>query len=266
MRYPVRPVLHAEWTKLRTLPANAWLALATAGFTVAASVAVTWTVDTARCPSPTACFEDTTKLALGGVWLGQVAVVVLAVGMIGGEYGTGLIRATLAATPRRHTVLAAKAAVLAATVAAAGALGVLGALLAGRFILPRNGFNAANGYPPLSLADPATLRAAAGTVLYLVLVGLLALGLATLVRDTAAAVTTVLSLLYVAPALVGLVGDPLWHDRLERLAPMTAGLAIQATRNYEQLPIGPWPGLAVLTAWTTVALGAGGVLLARRDQ
>ena len=266
MRYPARPVLHAEWTKLRTLPTNTWLALATAGFTVAASVAVTWTVNTSRCPSPTECFEDTTKLALGGVWLGQVTVILLAVGMIGGEYGTGLIRATLAATPRRHTVLAAKAAVLAATVAAAGALGVLGALLAGRFILPRNGFNAANGYPPLSLADPATLRAAAGTVLYLVLVGLLALGLATLVRSTAAAVTTVLSLLYVAPVLVGLVGDPLWHDRLERLAPMTAGLAIQATRNYEQLPIRPWAGLAMLTAWTAAALVAGGVLLARRDQ
>ncbi|HEV7647236.1 MAG TPA: hypothetical protein VGP26_03665, partial [Actinophytocola sp.] len=81
--------LHAEWTKLRTLPANAWLVAATAGFTVAASVAALSTVDTSHCPSPAECFEDTTKLSLAGVWFGQVAVLVLAVGMIGGEYGTG---------------------------------------------------------------------------------------------------------------------------------------------------------------------------------
>jgi len=258
--------LHAEWTKLRTLPANAWLAAATAVLTVAAGAAATATVDTANCPSPAACFEDTTKLSLTGVWLGQVIVAVLAVGMVGGEYGTGLIRATFAATPRRQVVLATKAAVLCATVAVAGTLGVLGSLLAGRFLLPGNGFSAANGYPPLSLADPATLRAAAGTVLYLMLVGLLALGVTTVVRGSAGALTTVLSLLFLAPALAQMVTDPVWHDRVVRLAPTTAGLAIQATRDLGRLPIAPWAGLGVLAAWAAAALLAAGVLLAARDQ
>jgi len=192
--------------------------------------------------------------------------VALAVAMIGGEYGTGLIRATLAADPRRPTVLATKAAVLSATVAVAGALGVAGALLAGRILLPGNGFSAANGYPPVSVADPATLRAAAGTVLYLVLVGLLALGVATAVRGTVAAITSVLSLLYLAPVLAGLVSDPEWQERLAKLAPMTAGLAIQATRDLDRLPIAPWAGMGVLAAWTAAALLTGGVLLVRRDQ
>jgi ABC-2 type transport system permease protein len=258
--------LHAEWTKLRTLPANAWLVAATAGFTVAASVAALSTVDTSHCPSPAECFEDTTKLSLAGVWFGQVAVLVLAVGMIGGEYGTGLIRATLAAHPRRHAVLATKAAILSAAVAVAGTAGVLGALAAGRFILPGNGFSAEHGYPPLSVTDPATLRAAAGTVLYLVLVGVLALGVATAVRSTAGAVTGVLSLLYLAPVLAGLVSDPVWHERLAKLAPMTAGLAIQATRDLDRLPIGPWAGLGVLAAWAAVAVLAGGVVFTVRDQ
>jgi hypothetical protein len=258
--------LHAEWTKLRTLPSNGWLLLATVGFTIAASVAATATVDTSLCPSPAECFEDTTKLSLTGVWLGQVAVVALAVAMIGGEYGTGLIRATLTADPRRHTVLATKAAVLSATVLVAGTVGVAGALLAGRILLPGNGFTAANGYPPLSVADPATLRAAVGTVLYLVLVGLFALGVATAVRGTGAAVATVLSLLYLTPALVGLVGDERWRERLEELVPMTAGLAIQATRNLDRLPVAPWVGIGVLAAWAAAALVTGGVLLVVRDH
>lgn len=266
MRSTMWHALHAEWTKLRTLPSNAWLLFATVASTVAASVAATATVDTSRCPSPAECFEDTTKLSLTGVWLGQVAVVVLAIGMIGGEYGTGLIRATLAAHPRRPRVLLTKAALLGATVAVSGTLGVAGALFAGRILLPGNGFSAANGYPPLSLADPATLRAAVGSVLYLMLVGLLALGVAAAVRGTAAAVTAVLSLLYLAPALAGLVADPDWQRWLDKLAPMTAGLAIQATRNLELAPIAPWTGLGVLTAWAAVALVTGGVQLVVRDQ
>jgi ABC-2 type transport system permease protein len=258
--------LHAEWTKLRTLPANSWLVVATAVLTVAAGAAATATVDTSHCPSPAECFEDTAKLSLVGVWLGQVVVVVLAVGMVGGEYGTGLIKATLAATPRRWTVVATKSAVLSTTVAVAGTLGVLGSLLAGRILLPGNGFSAANGNPPPSLADPATLRAAAGTVLYLMLVGLLTLGMATAVRGTAAALTTVLSLLFLTPVLAEMVTDPTWHDRLRRLAPTTAGLAIQATRDLDRLPIAPWAGLGVLAAWAAAALVTGGALLATRDQ
>lgn len=259
----MRYALHAEWTKLRTLPSNAWLAVAVAAFTVLAGVAATATADASRCPSPAECFEDIPKLSLTGVWLGQVAVVALAVGMIAGEYGTGLIRATLAARPRRHEVLLTKAAVLTATVACAGALGVLGSLVAGRFLLPGNGFTEAS---ELSILDPSTLRATLGSVLYLVLVGLLAFGVAAAVRGTAAALVTMLALLLVVPALTELVADETWREWLHRLAPMTAGLAIQATQRLEDLPIAPWPGMGVLAAWAAAALLLGGALLTRRDQ
>lgn len=262
----MRYALHAEWTKLRTLRSNAWLAAAVTVFTVAAGLAAMSTVDISRCPTPVECFEDTPKLALTGVWLGQIAAVVLAVGVIGGEYGTGLIQATLAARPRRHEVLLGKAAVVAVAVVVSSTAGVLGALLAGRIILPGKGFTVANGYQPLSVTDPATLRAAVGTVLYLTLVALLALGVATIVRGTAAALSTVLSVLLIAPVLVGLVSDPTWNERLERLTPMTAGLAIQSTVGVDRLPIAPWAGIGVLAAYAVAAMAAGGWLLARRDQ
>jgi ABC-type transport system involved in multi-copper enzyme maturation permease subunit len=256
---------HAEWTKLRTLRATAWLLLAVAAATALAGAAATAAVDTSHCPSPAECFEDTTRLSLSGVRLAQIPVIVLACTAITGEYATGTIQATLAASPRRHPVLAAKAAVLAALVTAAGALGVLGSLAAARLLLPGNGFTAVNGYPPLSLADPPTLRAAVGTVLYLVLVALLTLGVGAAVRDTAAALTTVLALLLVAPAAVELVGNPDWHERLQALSPMTAGLAIQATTGLGRLPIGPWPGLGVLAAYAAAALLLGAAAFAHRD-
>lgn len=74
----------------------------------------------------------------------------------------------------------------------AGTVGVLGSVLAGWFILPGNGFTAAHGFGPLSLGDGPTLRAVAGSVLYLALIALLSLGLATALRDSSAAIAVVL--------------------------------------------------------------------------
>ncbi|MFG2246401.1 ABC transporter permease subunit [Spirillospora sp. NPDC048823] len=257
--------VHAEWTKLRTLPSTMWLLPALAGIIVAVGAAVTGAVDTSHCPTPAGCREDLPRLSLSGVQLGQVAAVVLGVLAVGGEYANGTIAATLAAVPRRGTVLAAKAAVVAAAVAGAGTAGVLASLAAGRGILPGNGFTAAAGYPPLSLTDGPTVRAAAGTVLYLVLVALLALGVGTAVREQAAAITAVLALLWIVPVITRLVGDAQWQERLEKLAPMSAGLAVQWTRDLDRLPIGPWAGMGVLAGYAAAALLAGGALLAGRD-
>ncbi|MFD0902304.1 ABC transporter permease [Actinomadura sediminis] len=257
--------LHAEWTKLVTLRGTGWLLFALAASTAAAGAAVMWPVDAARCPSPARCFEDVPRLSLSGVRVGQVAAVVLGAAAIGAEFGTRTIVPTLSAVPRRGLVLAAKAAVVAVLVAAAGAAGVAGSLAAGRFVLPRNGFTAAAGHPPLSVLDGATARAAAGSVLYLVLVALLGLGAAAAARGTAGGVTGVLGLLWAAPVVVPLLGDDRWQERLERFAPMPAGLSVQATRALERLPIGPWAGLGVLAGWAALALLLGGAVLARRD-
>jgi ABC-2 type transport system permease protein len=189
----------------------------------------------------------------------------LAVQSIGSEYGSGMIRTTFTAMPRRVTVLAAKASVLTGLVLAAGAIAVLGSVLAGRLILPGHGFTAARGYPQLSLGDGPVLRAAAGTVLYLALITLLSLGVAAAVRDSAVAIGVVLGLLYLIPIIAATVGVPGWHRHLEQIAPMTAGLAIQATTGLRNLPLSPWTGLGVLAAWTAAALLTGWLVLRLRD-
>jgi ABC-2 type transport system permease protein len=257
----VRRALHAEWTKLRTVAGTSWLLLAVVALTVALSAMA---ADAVRCPAA-GCNQDPAKVSLTGVELGQAAVAVLAVLAVGGEYSTGMIRITLAAMPRRATVLAAKAAVLSGLVLAAGTIAVLASMLAGRLILPGNGFTAAHGYQPLTLTHGPVLRAAAGSVLYLALVALLSLGVATAVRDSATAIGVVLGLLYLFPIVAAVVADPHWYRHLQQLGPMTAGLAIQATINLPSLPIGPWAGLGVLAAWAAAALLAGGLLLRLRD-
>jgi ABC-2 type transport system permease protein len=253
--------LHAEWTKLRTLPSTCWLLLAVIALTVAVSAAAAGAV---RCPSG-ACAEDPARIALTGVYLGQTVVAVLAVLVVSGEYGTGMIRLTLAAVPRRVTVLAAKAAVLTGLILVAGTIAVLASLVAGGLILPGHGIGPAHGYPAVSLGDGPVLRAAAGTVLYLALIALLSLGVATAVREAAAAIGVILGLLFLFPVIAAAAGNATVARHLEQIGPMTAGLAIQATTGLRTLPISPWPGLGVLAAWAAGALLAGGLLLRLRD-
>jgi ABC-2 type transport system permease protein len=257
----VRCALHAEWTKLRTVAASGWLLLASIGLTVALGAAATAAVKYAA----TSSVEDTTKLSLTGIDLGQAIIAILAVLVISSEYSSRTITLTLAAMPRRLVVLAAKATILSALTVAAGTIAVLGSLLAGRLILPGNGFTSAHGYPTLSLARDPTLRAGAGSVLYLTLIALLSLGIATAVRDSAMAIGLVLGLLYLFPIVQQVVTDPDWQRHLKQIGPMTAGLAIQDTINLHNLPIGPWSGLGVLAAWAAAALLTGGLLLRLRD-
>jgi ABC-2 type transport system permease protein len=251
----MRQALHAEWTKIRTVAGPLGLLLGTVAATVALSTVATSVVN---CTA-SGCGGDTTKLTLMGVYIGQALVAILAMLIISGEYSSGMIRTTLTAVPRRATAFVAKAITLTVVVAAGGTVAVLGAVLAGRLVLPDLGDQA------LSLSDGPTLRAVAGTVLYLILIGLLSLGIATTVRDSATSIGVVLGLLYIVPIISRTIGDPDWQHLLEQIAPMSVGLAIQATTDLPSLPISPWAGLGVTAGWATAALLTGGLLLLTRD-
>jgi ABC-2 type transport system permease protein len=251
--------LHAEWTKLRTVAGTAWLLAAAVALTVGLSAMSAMTV---RCDGAH-CGEDPAKVGLLGVLAGQAVVAVLAVLAVGEEYGTGMIRVTFAAMPRRELVLAAKALLVAALTAAAGGSAVLASALLALRLLPGHGFTAANGYAHLATA--ATLRAALGSVLYLVLVALLSVGVTTLLRDSAAAVGAVLGLLYLFPVLAQVISNPDWHRHALQLAPMQAGLDVQATIDLAGQPLAPWQGLGVLALWAAGALGIGALTVRRRD-
>lgn len=258
----VSDALHAEWTKMRTVSSPSWLLLAVVMLTVAVSTAATGAT---HCPASLQCPVDTSKLSLTGIQFGQVVVAILAVLAICNEYSTGMIRVTLAATPRRWTVMAAKATIIAGLGLAAGAVAVLGSLWAGHLILPGHGFTAARGFHAISLGYGPTLRAAVGSVLYVALIALLSLGIAAIVRDSAVSIGAVLAVLYVFPIALAFVTNSQWQHRLERWTPTTAGLTVQDTTGLHSLAISPWGGLGVLAIWAGAALLAGCLALRLRD-
>jgi ABC-2 type transport system permease protein len=263
MRAPrLGDALRAEWTKLRTVPATAWTLAAIVVATLGVSAAA---VSATSCPAGLSCPVDTGRLSLTGVQVGQAVVAILAAAAITSEYSTGMIKTTLAAMPGRLAMLTAKAALITGLVLAAAAVAVLGSVLVGGLVLPGHGFTSARGFLDLSLSDGTMLRAAGGSVLYLALIGLLSIGVAVLLRDSAAAIGTVLGLLYLFPIVASFVQNEAWHNRLERWAPTNAGLAIQATTGLRGLPISPWSGLGVLAIWAGAALLAGGLMLRLRD-
>lgn len=257
----MKTALHAELTKARTLAGTYWLLFAAVVLTVGLSAVAAGGVS---CSS-SACDQDAVKTSLTGVYLGQLVIAILAVTVVGNEYGTGMIRTTFTAVPRRLSVLVAKAALVCAATLVAGTLGVVGSVVAGRFILPGKGFTASHGYSSLSLLDGPTLRAAGGTVLYLALIGLLAIGVAAIARDSAAAIGLVFALLFLFPLVAAAVNDDHLRRHLEQISPMNAGLAIQATINLHGLVISPWSGLGVLALWSLGALVLGGMALRLRD-
>jgi len=258
---PFADALHAEWTKLRTLAGTGWLLLGVVALTVAVSAAAD---AAASCPAA-GCQADPAKLSLTGIMVGQAIVVALAVLAVSNEYSTGMIRVTLAAMPRRLTLLAAKAALVAGLVLAAAVVAVLACVLLGRLTLPGHGLTPAHGYRALSLDDGPALRSACGSALYLALVALLSLGVAAAVREAAVAIGFVLGLLYVFPIVASVASNPHWQRHLEQIGPMTAGLYIQVTVGVKTLPLTPWQGLGVLAAWACGALLLGAVALCLRD-
>jgi ABC-2 type transport system permease protein len=260
----MRAVL-TEWTKLRTDPRTVWCLLALAATTVVTSVVAISTTRPSDC-RPRPCTVDITVTSLSGVYVVQLAVVVLATLAISSEYAPKMIYATFMANPRRAEVYAAKAAVVASTVLVAGATTMVITLVAARVAVGGRGFASADlRHEALSMASGLDRRAYLGTLLYLGLVALLATGVATALRHSAAALTTTLMLLYTAPVAAQFVTDPTWQHRIHRYAPMTAGLAIQHTTNLAEQPIGPWQGLGVLAAYAVAALLAGAMIIRARD-
>jgi len=260
----VTRALHAEWTKLRTVPSTGWLLLGTMAATVGVGAAIAGAIHLPACRPGAACPADITRLALYGTRAGQVTVAVLAVLAVTSEYATGLVHLTLAATPRRYQAFGAKAAATVLAAAAAGVGAVTAAVAVGAWIFAERGYTASRGYG-LSLTDPATLRAGVGTVIYFGLVALLAAGIAAAVRGGAAALSTVLALLFAFPLAAALVTDATWQRRLHQWSPADAGLNIQATTGLAHLPLTPWTGLAVLAAWAAAAAVLGALVFRYRD-
>jgi ABC-2 type transport system permease protein len=249
--------LRAEWTKLRSVRGTAWSLVAITGLTIALGVVSCSTSHTdGGVPGGD---DDIVTLSLVGVYFAQVAAVALGVVAICSEYTTGTIRATFAANPRRRRVLAAKTAIVGALVLGAAGVAAFAAFYIGQAILHGNGYVEANGYPAASLSDPTTLRKVAVAATYPVILSVFSLGVATIVRATAAAISLLLGVLFVPWIVAALLPEHL-GNAIQKATPM-AGLAAQENGA----PIDLWAAIVVTVAWAVAALVVALWLVARRD-
>jgi ABC-type transport system involved in multi-copper enzyme maturation permease subunit len=252
-----RRVIASEWIKFRSLRST-WFSL-TATLAIAIGLGILFAAlrghDIARHGGAGPDF-DPVEISLRGMFLAQLAVGVLGVLTIAGEYSTGMIRASLSAVPRRYQVLVAKTVVFAAATFVVATAAALIAFLGGQAALNANHLG-------VSLTSAGALRAVVGAGLYLMLVGVLALGCGFALRNTGGAIAALFGLLLVLP-LLGEALPTSWQPHVNRYLPMNAGTAIMATRRNPD-SLAPWPGLAVFAIYAAAALVVGLVVLRRRD-
>ncbi len=254
----VRAALASEATKLRSVRSTVW----TLVVAVVATVGIGALITTARVSrwnelSPRERLTlDPTTISLRGVFLAQLAIGVLGVLVISSEYTTGMIRTTFAAVPHRPLVLFAKAVTFAVVAFVVATAACFAAFLIGQSILAAKHAN-------VTLSDPGVMRAVVGAGTYLTLVGLLGLGLGTLLRRTAGAIATLFGLVLVLPALTEALPSP-WNNDVGKLLPINAGRALFAVRPSTDL-LSPGQGLLVLLATVGVVLALATVALVRRD-
>jgi ABC-2 type transport system permease protein len=249
-------IFRSEFWKLGTVRSTYW----SLGAAVVSNVAVAALL-AILLPSHMSAHQkatiDSTRVSLGGLHLSQIAFGVLGVLLITSEYGTGMIRATLAAVPQRRLVLAAKTAVFAVTALITGIASSFAAYLAFQAFLP-----AGDGMRT-TLSDPGVLRAVAGAGLYLTVLGLFGLGLGAVIRSSAGAVASLLGVLFVPSLLVNLLPQS-WQDSIGAYLPMNAGETI-ITAYHQAHTLQPWPGFGVFCLYAAAALAAGFILITHRD-
>lgn len=257
--YRFRAVLDSERIKIVSVRSTVWTLLATAVVGIGLSVVVT-SAQAARYSARTAAAQqafDPTRSSLSGILFAQLAIGVLAVLVVTAEYSTGTIRATFAAVPRRPLVLTAKVVLFAAITFVVGEAVSFTAFLIGQAIL-------SGKTPTASLSDSSAVRAVIGGGLYLVALGLLALGMATIIRHTAASISVFAGSLFVLPIIAAVLPSS-YSDDISRFLPQQIGTVMTTAHYHGTDTFGPWTGFVILCAYAAAALTAGTVLLVRRD-
>ncbi len=251
-------VVVSEWVKLRSLRSTLWTLGAAAVALVGLGVLIAYVRTTQTVPDtgPGPSTDDPTATALAGVNFGQLAIGVLGVLVVTGEYSTGMIRATLTAVPRRLPVVWAKSVVFAVVTFVVSLVSVLVAFFGAQAIL------AGSDLQTTFVAD-GVARAVVGAALYLTVVGLLGMALGWLLRSTAGAIAALFALLLVVPVVFGLLPAS-WNDTVGPYLPNNAGRAVMTVAADGSL-LSPWTGFAVFCGYAAVALVAGAVRLVRRD-
>ncbi|MFB7514088.1 ABC transporter permease [Streptomyces sp. NPDC056144] len=252
-------VLQSEWTKIRTVSSTVW--------TLASAFLVTVAMSAALCALMKSTFDDLSEaeqatfdptfVSFSGMILGQLAMVVFGVLVVGTEYSSGMIRTSLAAVPQRATFLFSK-------VAVAGGLALLVGLATSflSFFLGQ----ALLGGHRASITDDNVLRAVIGGGLYMGLIALFSMGVAAMLRSSMLSLGILVPFFFLISQILSAVPKA---KEVAKYFPDQAGAKIMQVvpnaMDTDEAPYGPWGGLAIMLVWVVAALLGGYVVLKERD-
>jgi ABC-2 type transport system permease protein len=252
-------VLRSEWTKLWSLRSTRWsllagfVSMAGLGVLIAAVQMGRWShLD----PHERATY-DSLNTAVGGYHLAQLAVGVLGVLVITGEYSTGMIRSSLMAVPRRLPVLWAKIAVYAAVTFLLSLIASFIAFFAVQAVVTQH-------HQQHALGDPGALRVVIGVALFLTVLGIMCTGIGALVRNTAGAIALFVGLLFVLPGITAILPSSLAAS-ISPYLPLSTGTAVATSTFDNSHHLSPWGGFALFCGYAAVCVAAGAISLMRRD-
>lgn len=248
-------VLRSEWTKIRSVRATLWTLLAALVTTVALGALISGLLrssfdDLSRTEQLT---FDPTFTSFAGMALGQLAMVAFGILVVSGEYGTGMIRTSLAAVPQRGLLMFAKVAVATALALVVGVATSFAAFFAGQ---------AALGQYHTTLGAPGVLRAVLGGGGYLGLIALFSMGVAWALRSAILSFAVLIPLFFLISGILSTVEAT---KRVADYLPDVAGSQIMSVVDSGDRPYGPFVGLLIMLAWVAAALAAGYLVLRRRD-
>jgi ABC-type transport system involved in multi-copper enzyme maturation permease subunit len=250
-------VVRAEWVKLRALRSTWWCALIAVVLIVGLGAAIAgsgtpYHVSAGNSPA------GGITISLVGILFAQLLLGMLGVLAFSGEYGTGMIRATLAVVPSRLPVLWAKLIVLVGLVLPV----TLVAAVAEFFTA--TALESSRGGSAISLSDPGVLREVVGSSLYLTVIAVVGLALGALLRRTAAGLSVFAAMFLVVPLVAAYLPQSI--KGFTPYLPSNAGGTIWgAGKLFGGHQLGPWAGFAVLCGYAVVLTGLAAWRLRRRD-
>ncbi|MGW2785287.1 ABC transporter permease [Streptomyces populi] len=249
-------VLKSEWTKIRSVSSTVWtLSLATL-VTVALGLLISLVSNNEwdnMSPRDRLAF-DPTSISFAGMTLGQLAMIVFGVLVVGNEYSTGMIRTSLSAVPQRGTFLFSKVTIAAALALAVGMVTSFITFFVGQ---------AALGTHRTSIGDPGVLRAVIGGGLYMTLITVFSMGVAAMLRSPMLSLGILMPFFFLVSNILGAVSAT---KKVGRYLPDQAGSRIlRVVPPLDDTPYGPWGGLGIMVLWVAAALIGGYALLKKRD-
>jgi ABC-2 type transport system permease protein len=252
-------VLRSEFTKFRSLRSTLYTLLTAVVLMIGIGAlfsAVTASQYHTFSAAEKASFNPVST-SLTGVGFAVIAFGVLGVLLMSGEYGTGMIRSSLTAVPRRLPVLWGKLAVFAGTVFSVSLVASFISFYVGQALLSSHHLGVA-------LTAPGALRSVIGAALYVTVAGMTGVALGALSRSTAAGISIFTAAFFVIPPLTGLLPVSV-RGHLAQYLPSNAGQALWGGTQGVQNPLSPWTGFALLCGYAAVLIAAAAWRLRRAD-